>query len=117
MLSLATHDAIAEHAMSDPDHEVVGIVGRVDGAERVVRLTNASPNPGWSFNVDPAEFLAKCADMEIIAIYHSHTDQAPYPSPMDVHYWSNSALIMVIYSVVAQESAEYMVRDGHIEEV
>lgn len=120
LLSDDARDAIAAHAESRPDTEVCGIVLSVADSQRVVRLTNvAEPveSRAWQFKVAPEELwraLNDNAESEVIAVYHSHVDQAAYPSQMDVAMWATPNITCAIYSVLGADLNEYTIDAGMV---
>jgi proteasome lid subunit RPN8/RPN11 len=83
-------DEMVAHARADLPNECCGMVGGRDGAaEVVVRVENAAASP-LRYEMDPqgqydALKSIEDADRELLAIYHSHTKSAAYPSQTDVN--------------------------------
>lgn len=81
------------HAREDLPNECCGMIGGSDGvATKVVRVVNAAATP-LRYEMDPqGQFNALKeieADGELLAIYHSHTKSAAYPSQTDVNQAQN----------------------------
>ncbi len=82
------YDEIIVHAQSGAPEEVCGILSGRDGAAtELVRARNEAANPVMDYWVDGATLL-KQFDFEergeaMIAIYHSHPADPPYPSATD----------------------------------
>ena len=80
---------IADHAIQDDPNECCGILAGKDGhIEKLFRMTNAETSP-YRYSMDPKEQISVNREMddngwELLAIYHSHTHPAAYPSSTDV---------------------------------
>jgi len=92
-------------------NECCGMVGGKDGAAtKVVRVANAAASP-LRYEMDPqGQFDALKeieSDGELLAIYHSHTKSAAYPSQTDVNQAQNwPEPIYVIVSLADSESPD-----------
>jgi proteasome lid subunit RPN8/RPN11 len=96
------------------------MVGGVDGEARVVRrVANAAASP-LRFEMDPkgqidAYNAIEGNGEELLAIYHSHTKSAAYPSQTDVNQavaWPEQVYLIV--SLADPEAADvkgYLLRD------
>lgn len=96
-------DEMVAHAREDLPNECCGMVGGVDGeASVVVAVANAAASP-LRFEMDPqGQYDALMAierdGMELLAIYHSHTKSAAYPSQTDVNQavsWPDAVWVIV----------------------
>jgi [CysO sulfur-carrier protein]-S-L-cysteine hydrolase len=92
-ISQALVDEMFVHALEDRPNECCGMVGGNDGvATKVVPVLNAAASP-LRYEMDPqGQFDALKeieADGELLAIYHSHTKTAAYPSQTDVNQAQN----------------------------
>jgi len=119
-------DEMVAHAREDLPNECCGMVGGRDGAaSRVVRVENAAASP-LRYEMDPqgqydALKAIEDAGEELVAIYHSHTRSAAYPSQTDV----NEAVMWPeqVYLIVSLENADapvvkaYSLRDLKIADV
>jgi [CysO sulfur-carrier protein]-S-L-cysteine hydrolase len=81
------------HAREDLPNECCGMVGGSGGlATKVIRVGNSAASP-LRYEMDPqGQFDALKeieADGELLAIYHSHTKSAAYPSQTDVNQAQN----------------------------
>jgi [CysO sulfur-carrier protein]-S-L-cysteine hydrolase len=102
-------DEMVSHAREDLPNECCGMIGGRDGeATRVVRVENAAASP-LRYEMDPQgqyDALKSIEDAgeELVAIYHSHTRSAAYPSQTDV----NEAVMWPeqVYVIVSLENAE-----------
>jgi len=102
-------DEMVEHARADLPNECCGMVGGADGEARVViPVVNSAASP-LRFEMDPqGQYNALKAieddGMEMLAIYHSHTKSAAYPSQTDVNQavnWPDA-----IYLIVSLQDAD-----------
>ena len=88
-ITRAAIDDITAHAIADYPKEACGIVAGQHGiGARVLRMRNVDESP-ISYTMDPQEQLQvmkrlRAEGLEMLAIYHSHTATAAYPSPTDV---------------------------------
>lgn len=96
-------DEMVAHAREDLPNECCGMIGGRDGeATRVVRVENAAASP-LRYEMDPqgqydALKAIEDAGEELVAIYHSHTRSAAYPSQTDVNeavMWPEQVYVIV----------------------
>jgi proteasome lid subunit RPN8/RPN11 len=116
-------DEMVAHAREDLPNECCGMVGGRDGeAEVVVRVENAAASP-LRYEMDSQgqyDALKSIEDegRELLAIYHSHTETAAYPSQTDVNQavaWPEQ--IYVIVSLADQDKPDvkaYLLEDLRI---
>jgi [CysO sulfur-carrier protein]-S-L-cysteine hydrolase len=89
-ISQSLIDEIVAHARADLPNECCGMVGGRDGeAHVVIRVTNAAASP-LRYEMDSQEQYNALKAIEeeggeLLAIYHSHTKSAAYPSQTDVN--------------------------------
>jgi proteasome lid subunit RPN8/RPN11 len=107
-ISQALVDAMIVHALEDRPDECCGMIGGRDGvATKVIPVLNAAASP-LRYEMDPqGQFDALKeieADGELLAIYHSHTKSAAYPSQTDVNQAQNWP--EPIYVIVSLADAE-----------
>ena len=97
-------DELVAHALEDAPNECCGMVATRDGdAVRVHRVRNATPSP-FGFVMDSMDqYRATMAieddDLEIGAMYHSHTRTDPYPSQTDISFaqgWGPQTLWVIV---------------------
>jgi [CysO sulfur-carrier protein]-S-L-cysteine hydrolase len=102
-------DEMVAHARKDLPNECCGMVAGVDGeATEVIRVENAAASP-LRYEMDPkAQYEAwksiEDGGQELLAIYHSHTKSAAYPSQTDVNQavaWPDQ-----VYVIVSLEDAD-----------
>jgi proteasome lid subunit RPN8/RPN11 len=102
-IAQALIDEMVAHAREDLPNECCGMVGGSDGrATSVIRVENSAASP-LRFEMDPqGQYDALKAieddDGELLAIYHSHTKSAAYPSQTDVNQavnWPDAIYVIV----------------------
>ncbi len=82
-------DELVAHARAELPNECCGLLAGVDGVvTRVFRATNTAASP-FLYSMDGLEQLRifdeiEGAGWDVVAIYHSHTRSAAYPSRTDV---------------------------------
>ena len=82
-------DEMVSHALEDDPDECCGILAGPDGkVVKLYRMTNTERSP-YRYSMDPKEQISVDREMddngwELLAIYHSHTHSAAYPSSTDV---------------------------------
>jgi proteasome lid subunit RPN8/RPN11 len=113
-------DEMVAHAREDLPNECCGMIGGRDGeATEVVRVVNSAASP-LRYEMDPQgqyNALKSIEDggNELLAIYHSHTKSAAYPSQTDVNQavaWPEQ--IYVIVSLADEEAPDvkaYLLQD------
>lgn len=101
-LSRAQVEAMSEHGQEEYPNECCGLLaGRAGRVEYVFRGTNLDRSP-YTYNLDPKELLQfnKSIDaqgLELLGIYHSHTQSPAYPSRTDVAkaFYPDAAYVIV----------------------
>ncbi len=102
------HDEIIAHALAGAPEEVCGILSGRDGlATELVRARNEAANPVMDYWVD-GQTLLKQFDFEergeaMIAIYHSHPVDPPYPSATDARNAFYPDAVYLICSLLQPE--------------
>jgi [CysO sulfur-carrier protein]-S-L-cysteine hydrolase len=111
-ISQSLLDEMVAHAREDVPNECCGMIGGREGtAETVVRVANAAASP-LRYEMDPqGQFDAlkqiEADGGELLAIYHSHTKSAAYPSQTDVNQAQNwPEQIYVIVSLADPDAAD-----------
>lgn len=96
-------DEIVAHAREDLPNECCGMVGGGEGEARTVyRAENAEASP-LRYSIDAKEQFRLMRAIEdggeeLVAIYHSHTKSAAYPSQTDVNQavaWPEQVYVIV----------------------
>jgi proteasome lid subunit RPN8/RPN11 len=113
-------DEMVAHARADLPNECCGMVGGSDGeASVVIPVVNSAASP-LRFEMDPqGQYNALKAieddGKEMLAIYHSHTKSAAYPSQTDVNQalnWPDAIyLIVSLQDEDAPEVKGYWLKD------
>ncbi len=116
-------EEIVAHAREDLPNECCGLVGGRDGeASEVIRVANAAASP-LRYEMDPqGQYNALKAieggGGELLAIYHSHTKSAAYPSQTDLNQavaWPEQIyLIVSLAEPDAPEVKGYLLKDLRI---
>jgi proteasome lid subunit RPN8/RPN11 len=95
-------DELVAHARDELPNECCGVVASADGsAVEVHRAVNAAASP-LRYEIDSKDFLRiynliDDADLDVGAIYHSHTRSAAFPSQTDINLalWPDALYIIV----------------------
>jgi proteasome lid subunit RPN8/RPN11 len=96
-------DEMVAHAREDLPNECCGMVGgRAGEATTVIRVANSAASP-LRYEMDPQEQYDALKSIEdgggeLLAIYHSHTKSAAYPSQTDVNQavaWPEQIYVIV----------------------
>lgn len=104
ILPAALADEMIAHARAGAPDECCGLIGGTGGrATRVLRATNTEASP-FMYVMDPREQMRLMDDIDdagenLLAIYHSHTRSAAYPSRTDVDLAFFSDPLYVIVSL------------------
>jgi len=117
----ALYDEIIEHAREEAPNECCGMVASSDGqAIEVYRATNAAASP-LRYEIDGGEqYRIQMAiddrDLELGAIYHSHTRTEPYPSQTDINLAFYPDALYVIVGLGGEEPVvrAYTIRGGRV---
>jgi proteasome lid subunit RPN8/RPN11 len=117
----ALYDEMIEHAREDAPNECCGMLASRDG--RVVslhRARNAAASP-LRYEIDGADqyriqMEIYDADLELGAIYHSHTRTEPYPSQTDINlaFYPEALYVIVGLAGAEPEVRAYTIRDGQV---
>lgn len=119
-ISQALVDEMVAHSREDLPNECCGMVGGRDGvADAVIRVGNSAASP-LRYEMDPQEQYNALKSIEdgggeLLAIYHSHTKSAAYPSQTDVNQavaWPEQ--IYVIVSLADEDRPDvkgYLLKD------
>jgi [CysO sulfur-carrier protein]-S-L-cysteine hydrolase len=117
-------DEMVEHAREDLPNECCGLIGGDDGeAKTLYRARNAFASP-FSYRVDPGdqyriiEKEMRERGEELVAIYHSHTKSAAYPSQTDLNEaisWPEQVyLIVSLQDREAPDIKAFWLKNGEI---
>jgi proteasome lid subunit RPN8/RPN11 len=100
-LPRALADELVAHARSELPNEACGILGGLDGAISSFHATRNSDASPYRYNVDGADLVRVVNELDeagkdIVAIYHSHTKSAAYPSRTDVQLGDPSYVYLIV---------------------
>lgn len=119
-------DEMVAHAREELPNECCGMIAGVDGmATAVHRVANAAASP-LRYEMDPQEQydVWKAIEndgKELLAIYHSHTKSAAYPSQTDVNQavaWPDQIYVIVsLQDPDAPDVKAYLLKDLRISDV
>ena len=115
-------DELIDHARSEAPIECCGMIASRDGAAvRVYRATNAAASP-VRYEIDGAEqyriqMEIEDADLDLGAIYHSHTRTEPYPSQTDINlaFYPDAVYVIVGLAGDRPDVRGYEIRDGQVQ--
>jgi [CysO sulfur-carrier protein]-S-L-cysteine hydrolase len=115
------YEELVAHAEADAPNECCGMIASRDGeAVRVYRAANAAASP-LRYEIDGAEQYQiqmdiDRADLDLGAIYHSHTRSAPYPSQTDINlaFYPEALYVIVGLAGDGPEVKAYEIRDGKV---
>jgi proteasome lid subunit RPN8/RPN11 len=114
-------DEMVAHAIQDAPNECCGMIATRGGeAVTVHRATNTAASP-LRYEIDGAEqyriqMAIEDADLELGAIYHSHTRSEPYPSQTDINLAFYPEALYVIVGLAGDEPdvRAFEIRDGQV---
>jgi [CysO sulfur-carrier protein]-S-L-cysteine hydrolase len=122
-ISQSLVDEMVAHAREDLPNECCGMVGGRDGeATTLIRVANAAASP-LRYEMDPQEQYNALKSIEenggeLLAIYHSHTKSAAYPSQTDVNQavaWPEQIYVIVsLADEGAPDVKAYLLKDLRI---
>jgi [CysO sulfur-carrier protein]-S-L-cysteine hydrolase len=113
------YDEMIEHARAEAPNECCGMVASRD--EEVIKVypaTNAEASP-FRFVIDAREQLEihneiEADELDLGAIYHSHTRTEPKPSQTDINF--SKAWPGVLWIIVGLADGEVQVRTWRIDD-
>lgn len=112
------YDSMIEHCVRGLPNEACGFLAGSDAAvSSFYPLTNAAASPVY-YRPDDREMIAALNDiddkeMDLLAIFHSHVNSPPRPSPTDVreaHYPEAVYLIVSLTNTSSPESQGWMIK-------
>jgi [CysO sulfur-carrier protein]-S-L-cysteine hydrolase len=113
------YDEMIEHARAEAPNECCGMVAsREEQVVKVFPATNAEASP-FRFVIDAREQLEihneiEAAELDLGAIYHSHTRTEPRPSQTDINF--SKAWPGVLWIIVGLADGEVDVRTWRIDD-
>jgi proteasome lid subunit RPN8/RPN11 len=116
-------DEMVAHAREDAPNECCGMVATSDGeAVKVYRAINAAASP-LRYEIDGAEqyriqMEIDDQDLELGAIYHSHTRSEPVPSQTDINlaFYPEALYVIVGLANGDADVRAFTIRDGQVTE-
>jgi proteasome lid subunit RPN8/RPN11 len=127
-IARAQVEAMIEHARQEFPNECCGLLaGRQGRVEFLFRGQNIDQSP-YTYQLDPREQLQffkeiDARELELLGIYHSHTQSEAYPSRTDVAKAYYQDAVYVIVSVRARSAPReavdvraFRIREGLITE-
>jgi proteasome lid subunit RPN8/RPN11 len=122
-IARSLYDEIINHARVDAPDECCGMVATRDGeAVKVYAAANAAASP-LRYEIDGAEqyriqMAIDDADLDLGAIYHSHTRSEPYPSQTDINlaFYPDALYIIVGLAGGDPDVRAFTIRDGQVAE-
>ena len=122
-ISRALYDEMVAHAEAEAPNECCGMIACRDGAAvEVHRAVNAAASP-LRYEIDGAEqyriqMAIDDADLDLGAIYHSHTRSAPYPSQTDINlaFYPEAVYVIVGLAGEAPDVRAFRIQGGEVTE-
>jgi [CysO sulfur-carrier protein]-S-L-cysteine hydrolase len=117
------YDDMISHALEEAPNECCGMIASRNGeAAGLYRATNAAASP-LRYEIDGGEqyriqMEIDDENLELGAIYHSHTRSEPYPSQTDINLAFYPEAVYVIVGVAGEEPEvrAFTIRDGQVHE-
>jgi proteasome lid subunit RPN8/RPN11 len=115
------YEQMIEQAREEAPNECCGMIATRDGqAINVYRATNAAASP-LRYEIDGAEqyriqMQIYDSDLELGAIYHSHTRTEPVPSQTDINlaFYPDALYVIVGLAAGEPEVRAFTIRDGQV---
>lgn len=120
----ALYDELVAHAREDAPNECCGVIAARDGdAVAVHRAENIAHSP-LRYEIEGTEqyriqMAIDDADLDVGAIYHSHTRSEPYPSQTDINLAFYPDALYIIVGLASGPEAKvraYTIREGRVED-
>jgi proteasome lid subunit RPN8/RPN11 len=117
------YEQMIDHARADAPNECCGMLAARDGqVVKLYRARNAAASP-LRYEIDGADQYRiqmdiDDADLELGAIYHSHTRTEPYPSQTDINlaFYPEALYVIVGLAGTEPEVRAFNIRDGRVAE-
>lgn len=124
-LTRAVYDAMVAHALEERPFEACGLLAGAAGeATAIYRCQNAADFSGVRYEIAPRDILRITreiddADLELVAIYHSHPYTRAYPSATDVSIagWPVCYILVSLLDFRHPVVKAYTIEDGTVTEV
>jgi [CysO sulfur-carrier protein]-S-L-cysteine hydrolase len=120
-ISRELFDQMVEHARAEAPNECCGMIASRDGqAVRVHPAVNAAASP-LRYEIDGAEQYRiqmdiDEADLDLGAIYHSHTRSEPVPSQTDINlaFYPDALYVIVGLAGGEPDVRAFTIQDGQV---
>lgn len=118
-------EEMIEHAKSSLPYEACGILaGREGEVTKIYQMTNTSDSPETCYFMDPEEQFRVMKELrqlgiEMLGIYHSHTESPAYPSARDcklAFYPEVDHVIVSLQDIDSPEIKAFKIVEGEIGE-
>jgi proteasome lid subunit RPN8/RPN11 len=118
------YDEMIAHAREEAPIECCGMVASRDGEAVTVHRTRNAAASALRFEIDGQEAYRvtreiEQAELELGAIYHSHTRTEPNPSETDINFgnwWPGVLWIIVGLAAEEPDVRAFTIRDGEVTE-
>jgi proteasome lid subunit RPN8/RPN11 len=115
------YEQMVAHSREEAPNECCGMIAARDGdAVQLYRATNAAASP-LRYEIDgPEQYRIQMqiydSDLELGAIYHSHTRTEPYPSQTDINlaFYPEALYVIVGLARGEPEVRAFTIRDGKV---
>jgi proteasome lid subunit RPN8/RPN11 len=123
-ISRSIQQAVFDQLVSERPFEGCGLLAGRDGTVHKVFPTPNKIASAVRYEIDPKELLRVFReiddeDLELIAIYHSHTHTQAYPSATDIrfaHYPDALYVVVSLIDIRAPIMRAYHILDGQVTE-
>jgi proteasome lid subunit RPN8/RPN11 len=117
------YDEMIEHAREEAPNECCGMLASRGGqVVKLYRARNAAASP-LRYEIDGSDQYRiqmdiDDADLELGAIYHSHTRTEPYPSQTDINlaFYPEALYVIVGLAGTEPDVRAFTIRDGRVGE-
>jgi proteasome lid subunit RPN8/RPN11 len=123
-ITRSVQEEVFKQLLDERPYEGCGLLAGKNG-----RIERAYPTPNKSqsavrYEIDPKDLLRVFreiddADLELLAIYHSHTHSQAYPSPTDIrfaHYPDAYYIIVTLMDIRGPAMRAFRIVDGVVTE-
>ena len=114
-------DRMVDHARREAPNECVGVLGVRDGEARLLVEAENARNSPLAYEIAPQELLRVHDrldedDLEVGAIYHSHTRTEPVPSQTDINLAFYPEALYIIVGLAGEEPdvRAFRIVDGEV---
>jgi proteasome lid subunit RPN8/RPN11 len=122
-LAREMYDEMIAHARAEDPNECCGMIASRNGtAVKIYRAVNAAASP-LRYEIDGAEqyriqMEIDESELDLGAIYHSHTRSEPYPSQTDINlaFYPDALYVIVGLAGGTPDVRAFTIRDGQVAE-